>query len=144
MDDVIGRLYAFDHDGFDLAGAAPPEGGGCIIFRRSETGGALFKGRKFDHDETMEFVRTLHDLEASAPRQNLAAELRDDGGNQIGVFLVFDRIVDLRTRNPVSRHQSLLVVMPGLVPAIHVLNDATVKTWMPGTSPGMTEARYGS
>src|SRR5215470_7298675 len=31
--------------------------------------------------------------------------------------------------------------MPGLVPAIHVLNDETVKTWMPGTSPGMTEVR---
>src|SRR5215471_13408754 len=31
--------------------------------------------------------------------------------------------------------------MPGLAPAIHVLNDETVKTWMPGTSPGMTEVR---
>jgi hypothetical protein len=30
----------------------------------------------------------------------------------------------------------LMFVMAGLVPAIHVL--AAVKTWMPGTSPGMT------
>jgi hypothetical protein len=28
--------------------------------------------------------------------------------------------------------------MAGLVPAIHVFN-AESKTWMPGTSPGMTE-----
>jgi hypothetical protein len=31
-----------------------------------------------------------------------------------------------------------LFVMAGLVPAIHAL--AAVKTWMPGTSPGMTNA----
>jgi hypothetical protein len=30
-------------------------------------------------------------------------------------------------------------VMAGLVPAIHVLlQDLITKTWMPGTSPGMT------
>jgi hypothetical protein len=29
--------------------------------------------------------------------------------------------------------------MAGLVPAIHVFEGARVKTWMPGTSPGMTE-----
>src|SRR4051812_35463876 len=28
--------------------------------------------------------------------------------------------------------------MAGLVPAIHVFLDAAPKTWMPGTSPGMT------
>ena len=31
-----------------------------------------------------------------------------------------------------------MFVMAGLGPAIHVLT--TVKTWMPGTSPGMTDA----
>src|SRR5689334_17452193 len=31
--------------------------------------------------------------------------------------------------------------MAGLVPAIHVFVGGSVKTWMPGTSPGMT-ARY--
>ena len=34
-------------------------------------------------------------------------------------------------------HDTFLV-MAGLVPAIHVLFGATVRTWMPGTSPGMT------
>ncbi len=29
-------------------------------------------------------------------------------------------------------------VMPGLVPAIHVLACLDTKTWMPGSSPGMT------
>jgi len=32
--------------------------------------------------------------------------------------------------------------MAGLDPAIHVFLVAAPKTWMPGTSPGMTE-RYG-
>ena len=31
------------------------------------------------------------------------------------------------------------VVMPGLVPGIHVLNVAANKTWMAGTSPAMTK-----
>jgi hypothetical protein len=31
-----------------------------------------------------------------------------------------------------------LLVMAGLVPAIHVFLVDAVKTWMPGTSPGMT------
>ena len=30
--------------------------------------------------------------------------------------------------------------MAGLVPAIHVLLFASPKTWMPGTSPGMTKS----
>src|SRR5579864_963981 len=32
----------------------------------------------------------------------------------------------------------LALVMAGLVPAIHVLLAQTLKTWMPGTRPGMT------
>jgi hypothetical protein len=32
-----------------------------------------------------------------------------------------------------------LVVMPGLVPGIHVFPSARNKTWMAGTSPAMTE-----
>jgi protein PhnA len=31
------------------------------------------------------------------------------------------------------------VVMPGLVPGIHVLEQAARETWMAGTSPAMTE-----
>ena len=94
----MGRLNALDHDGFDLAGSAAPERGGFIVFRRSEAGDALLKGWKFDHDEPVEFVRAFHDLESSAARENLPAEFRDNGGNQVGVFLVSGRIVDLRTR----------------------------------------------
>jgi hypothetical protein len=30
------------------------------------------------------------------------------------------------------------LVMTGLVPVIHVFDGAGAKTWMPGTSPGMT------
>src|SRR5215475_6060102 len=104
MDGVMGHLDAFNHDGFDFAGAAAPEGGRCIVLRRSEAGDALLESWKFDHDETMKFVRTLHDLEAAASRQNLAAELSDNVGNKIGIFFIVDGIIDLRTRNPVSRH----------------------------------------
>jgi hypothetical protein len=32
------------------------------------------------------------------------------------------------------------IVMAGLVPAIHVFLRAETKTWMPGTSPGMTNS----
>jgi hypothetical protein len=35
-----------------------------------------------------------------------------------------------------SRHYSL--VMPGLVPGIHVFLVLAAKTWMAGTSPAMT------
>ncbi|KIU51632.1 hypothetical protein QU42_15195 [Bradyrhizobium sp. UASWS1016] len=31
------------------------------------------------------------------------------------------------------------LVMAGLVPAIHVFLRKEMETWMPGTSPGMTE-----
>jgi hypothetical protein len=31
-----------------------------------------------------------------------------------------------------------LIVMPGLVPGIHVFQPASRKTWMAGTSPAMT------
>jgi hypothetical protein len=34
---------------------------------------------------------------------------------------------------------SLEIVMPGLVPGIHVFKPRHRKTWMAGTSPAMTE-----
>jgi hypothetical protein len=37
---------------------------------------------------------------------------------------------------------ALKFVMAGLVPAIHVFNCFQSKTWMPGTSPGMTAERF--
>jgi hypothetical protein len=36
------------------------------------------------------------------------------------------------------RALTLSTVMAGLVPAIHVFELQTLKTWMPGTRPGMT------
>jgi hypothetical protein len=36
---------------------------------------------------------------------------------------------------------ALKFVMAGLVPAIHVFNCFQSKTWMPGSSPGMTAER---
>src|SRR5258706_13415211 len=38
------------------------------------------------------------------PGQHLAAIPGDDRRHLIGVFLVFDRIVDLGARNPIGRH----------------------------------------
>jgi hypothetical protein len=35
---------------------------------------------------------------------------------------------------------ALHAVMAGLVPAIHVFLASVAKTWMPGSSPGMTTA----
>jgi hypothetical protein len=32
-----------------------------------------------------------------------------------------------------------MLVMPGLVPGIHVFVDAEAETWMAGTSPAMTQ-----
>src|SRR3954470_7123893 len=42
------------------------------------------------------------------PRHHLAAELGDDARHEVGVLLVFDGIVDLRSGNPISRHGALL------------------------------------
>jgi hypothetical protein len=34
------------------------------------------------------------------------------------------------------------IVMPGLVPGIHVFGDGQSKTWMAGTSPAMTNSDH--
>src|SRR6185437_13231109 len=98
------RLDAFDHNGFDLTSPAAAKRRSPVIFRRGKAGSALLQRRKLNHNEPLEFVRTFHDLETPATRQHPAAEFGDDGGHQIGVFLVLDRIVDFRTRNPIGRH----------------------------------------
>ena len=43
-----------------------------------------------------------------------------------------------RTHNVMA--STLTFVMAGLVPAIHVFSLPNAKTWMPGTSPGMTKS----
>src|SRR5262249_8362895 len=99
------RIPGFDHDGFDLAGAAAAEGGGAVVLVGGEAGDALLEGGKLDHYEAVKFVRAFHDLVAPAARQHLAAELGNDAGYQVRVLLVFDRVVDLGTGNPVGRHR---------------------------------------
>src|SRR5580658_3820098 len=87
---LSGRFAAFDHDGLDLAGAAPAEGRRFVVFLRRETGDALLQRRKLDDDEALKLVRAFHDLEFTAARQNLAAIFGDDGRYAIGIFLVLD------------------------------------------------------
>src|SRR5579885_3100654 len=99
-----GGLNALNHDRFDFTRTAATEGGRAVVFRRLEARHPLLESGKFDHDETMEFVRTFHNLKSAAARKHLAAELGDDGRHQIGVLLVFDWIVDFGTGNPVGGH----------------------------------------
>src|SRR5215469_7560392 len=113
------RIAAFDHDGLDLARAVAAEGRGAVVFGRGEAGDALFEGRELDHHEAVEFCWPFHDLIAAAAGEHLAAELGDDPRHEVGVFLVFDRIVDLRPRNPIGRHGDVLagvVLLPSPTP----------------------------
>src|SRR5215475_4310627 len=89
-----GGLNPVNHDGFDFASAAASECSSLVVFRRCETGDALLEGWKFDHDKTMEFVWTFHDLKTSAPSKHLATKLLDNRGHKVGVLLVLDGVVD--------------------------------------------------
>src|SRR6516162_2643350 len=102
------RIAAFDHDGLDLTRAVAAEGRGAVVFGRGEAGDALLEGRELDHHEAVEFCRPFHDLIATAAREHLAAELGNDGRHEVRVLLVFDRIIDLRPRNPIGRHGDVL------------------------------------
>src|SRR4029453_9250947 len=87
-----------------FAGAAAAEGRGAVIVVRGKAGYRLFKCREFDHHEAMKLLRSLHDLMASAARQDPAPVSGENIRNQIGIFLVFNRIVDLCARHPIGRH----------------------------------------
>ena len=63
----------------------------------------------------MKRLGPFHDPVASAAREHLAAMLRDDGGNAVGVSLVFDRVVDLRAGDPVGGHDGLQQSRLGLL-----------------------------
>src|ERR1700747_1624821 len=111
------RIAAFDYDGLDLARAGAAEGRGAVVFGRGDAGDALLEGWELDHHEAVEFCRPFHDLVAAAAREHLAAELGDDGGHEVGVLLVFDRVINLRPRNPIGRHGDVLAgVCSGLHP----------------------------
>ena len=44
----------------------------------------------------------------------------------------------MRRYEPVPTRINQVIVMAGLVPAIHVFGWFSKKAWMPGTRPGMT------
>src|SRR6478609_5648683 len=101
-------IAAFNDDSLDLAGTLAAKGGSTVVFRRGEAGDALLEGRKLNHHEALELVGAFHDLIAAAARHHLAAELGDDTRHEVGVLLVFDGIIDLRSGNPIGRHGGLL------------------------------------
>src|ERR1043166_2395029 len=101
---LLRRIAAFDDDGLDLAGAAAPECRGFLVFRRGEAGDRLVEGRELDHHEAVELVRPLHQLIAPPARQDFGAVALKDSRQAVGVFLVRDRIVDLRAGDPIGGH----------------------------------------
>src|SRR3954447_18475371 len=97
-------VAAIHDDGLHFAGPAAAEGRGLVTFLRGKAANRLLEGWKLDHHEALKLLRAFHDLIAPAARQDLAAVLGQDGRNQIRVFLVLDRIIDLRARHPIGRH----------------------------------------
>src|SRR5262249_30656340 len=95
-------------DDLHFAGPGPTEGRRPLVFLGVEAGDAPRKSRKLDHDEAVEFLRSFHDLVASAAHQHLAAMLGQDRRHLVGVFLVFGRIIDLRAADPIGGHRFLL------------------------------------
>src|SRR5689334_1828211 len=83
-----GWSNAFHHDGFNFAGAAAPESGSLVVFRRRETRDALLERREFDHYESVKLVRTFHNLKTTPSGQHFSAKLCDDDGYQIGVLFI--------------------------------------------------------
>jgi hypothetical protein len=95
----------FDDDDLQLARAVLlAVRRGLKVLGRFVAGDRLFEARELDHDEAVEFLRALKDLELAAARQELAAEFPDDRRCQISVLLVLLGVVDLRARDPISDH----------------------------------------
>jgi hypothetical protein len=46
--------------------------------------------------------------------------------------------ISVAVREVMAQSTVGISVMAGFIPAIHVFSLSVVKTWMPGTSPGMT------
>jgi hypothetical protein len=86
------RFDALDDHGFDLPGTGATERGGAIILNRGEAADASRECRELDHHEAMEMVRTFHDLKSPTPGEHLSAMTRHNVGDEIGIFLVVDRI----------------------------------------------------
>src|SRR6516165_3132155 len=94
------RIATLHDHSLHLAGSGAAKSRGRVIFGRREAGDALLERRKLDDDKAVEFVRPFHDLIAAAAGKHFPAVLGDNGWNEIGIVFVFDRIVDLGTRNP--------------------------------------------
>src|SRR5215472_277928 len=95
----------FDDDDLQLARAVLlAVRRGLKVLGRFVAGDRFFEARELVHDEAVEFLRALKDLELAAARQELAAEFPDDRRCQISVLLVLLGVVDLRARDPKSDH----------------------------------------
>src|SRR5262249_20323675 len=75
---------------------------GLEVFGGLVAGDRLLEARKLDDDEAVELLRALQDPELAAARQDLAAELSEDGWHQVGVLLVLIGIVNLRACDPIG------------------------------------------
>jgi len=80
--------------------------GGVAVLLRLEALDRFFKARELDDHMAVKVFRTFHDSVAAAARKNLRAVLLEDFGKRIRIFLVLDRVVDLRVSNPVSGHEA--------------------------------------
>src|SRR5258705_5073482 len=78
--------------------------GRIAVLLRLEAGDRLLEARELDDDVAVKVERPFHDLKAAPARENLRAVLLEDVGERVRIFLVFDRIVDLRVSNPIGRH----------------------------------------
>src|SRR5262249_59675329 len=95
----------FDDDNLQLARAILlAMRRGLKVLGRFVAGDRLFEARELDHDEAVEFLRALKDLELASARQKLAAEFPDDRRCQISILLVLLGVIDLRARDPISDH----------------------------------------
>ena len=80
---------AFD---FSIKIRGAPGAPAQFVPQGGKAGDPLLEGRKFDHDEALELVRSFHNLKTSAACQHLAAVLGDDAGDKVGVLFVDDGV----------------------------------------------------
>src|ERR1044072_4501766 len=95
-------VATFNDDVFDLTGSRAAERGGLLVVDRLEAGNGLLQTWKLDHHEAVEFFWPFHDSVLAAASENLSAELRNDRGYTVGVFLVRDGLDDSGTSYPLG------------------------------------------
>src|SRR5271169_1442792 len=82
------RVAAFYDDILDDPRACTAERGRLLIGVGLEAVDRGLHGRKLDHDKTVKRVWSFHDPVSAAARKDLAAMLRDEGRDAVGVFLI--------------------------------------------------------